>query len=150
MEMKKQTMTVGFADLTNFTRLTKSTDSNKVIDILQDAFKVAGDSIIRHGGQIRKYIGDSIFFTFIDPDAAMLATKEIATGYNKVFNELTVRFNVAIATGDVIECRIGHPSYLIEDVMGEVVNQAALLLKEAHHNENRYAICDETRRIISG
>jgi hypothetical protein len=40
-DMKKQNMAVGFADLTNFARLVDAVDSEKAIEFLQDAFKVA-------------------------------------------------------------------------------------------------------------
>jgi class 3 adenylate cyclase len=87
-----------------------------------------GDSIMKYGGQIRKYLGDTILFTFTDLRQAVCAAKEIASNYRREVNSLTLRYNVAIATGEVFVGKIGHPSYLVEDVMGEVVNRAAMLV----------------------
>ena len=143
--MKKQNMAVGFADLTNFVKLIDTVGSEKTIEFLQEAFKVAGDSIIKFGGQIRKYIGDSILFTFTDPHQAVCAAKEIASGYRREINSLTLRFHVAVATGEVFVGKIGHPSYLVEDVMGEIVNQAAMLMKEAAKSESGVVLCHETK-----
>jgi len=39
-----------------------------------------------------------------------------------------------------------HPSFLIEDVMGEVVNRAIRLMNEAHENDFWIALCDETKK----
>jgi adenylate cyclase len=144
--MKKQNMAVGFADLTNFARLVDAVGSEKSIEFLQEAFKVAGDSIIKFGGQIRKYMGDTILFTFTDPRQAVYAAKEIASGYRREVNSLTLRYNVAVATGEVIVGKIGHPSYLVEDVMGEVVNRAAMLVKKAAKSESGVAFCNETKK----
>jgi len=138
--VEKQNMAVGFADLSNFAKLVDAVGSEKAIEVLQDAFKVAGDSIIKFGGQIRKYMGDTILFTFTDPRQAVCAAKEIASGYRREINSLTLRFHVAVATGDVLVGNIGHPSYLVEDVIGEVVNRAAMLVKEAAKSESGVAL----------
>jgi adenylate cyclase len=143
--VKKQNMAVGFADLTNFAKLVDTVGSEKSIEFSQDAFKVAGDSIIKFGGQIRKYMGDTILFTFTDPRQAVCAAKEIA-GYRREVNSLTLRYNVAVATGEVFVGEIGHPSYLVEEVMGEVVNRAAMLVKKAAKSESGVAFCDETKK----
>lgn len=148
--MKKQHLTVGIADLTHFTQIVAAIGAKNAIECLQEAFKAAGDSIIRNDGLIRKYIGDAILFSFTDPKAAMLAAEEITSGFMKQIDGLTLRFKVALATGTVMVGKIGHPSHLVEDVMGEVVNNAVLLLKEARQSENGIAICDETKRIVFG
>jgi class 3 adenylate cyclase len=144
--MKKQNMVVGFADLTNFAKLVDAVGSEQAIAFLQDAFKIAGDSIIKFGGQIRKYIGDTILFTFTDARQAICAAKEISSVYRRTVNSLTLRYNVAVATGEVLVGQIGHPSYLVEDVMGEVVNRAAILVKEAAKNEAGIALDNETKK----
>ncbi len=144
--MEKQTLSVGFADLTHYAKATEALGSEKVIALLQEAFQAAGDSVVKHGGQIRKYIGDTILFTFTDPHQAICAAKEIAAGFCREVDSLTLRYHVAVATGEVLVGEIGHPSYRVEDVMGETVNRAALLIKEAHKSESGCAFCEETKK----
>ena len=144
--MNKQYMSIGFADLAHFVKLLEAVGEERTIEYLQEAFKAAGDAIVRHGGQIRKYIGDMILFTFTDPRQAVQAAREIATGYKQKVGAITLRFNVAVATGEVLVCQIGHPSHLIEDVMGTTVNRAALLLREAAQMGSGVALCDETEK----
>jgi|GEM_PF-3786056 len=48
-------MSVGFADLANFAKLLDTVDTPRAIQILRDAFKTAGDFIIKFNGQIHKY-----------------------------------------------------------------------------------------------
>lgn len=147
--MEKQNMSVGFADLTNFRLLVDTVGSEKTVEYLQEAFKVAGDKIINYGGKIHKYIGDTILFTFDDPNNAVSAAKEIA-GYIKEVGSITLRFNIGIATGEVLIVKIGHPSYLVDDILGETVNRAAILSREAGKSESGVAFCEETMKWEKG
>ena len=144
--MKKEKMTVGFAELTSYGKIVKELGSEKSIDILREAFKVMGDSIINNGGKIHKYIGDSILFTFIDAKKAIKASKEIVGSYSKKIGSSVIKPYVSLATGEVVVCNIGHPSNMVEDIVGETVNKAAILSREAGRNESKLAFCDETKK----
>lgn len=146
--MKKVHMTVGFADLTNFRLLVDSVGIEDTFEHLQDAFKVAGDKIIDHGGRIRKYIGDTILFTFDNAKDGVAAAQETA-GFLKEVGDITLRFNVGIATGEVILVKIGHPTYMVEDILGKTVNRAALLSREAGKSDSGVAVCEETRKLAN-
>ena len=146
--MEKTNLSVGFADLTHYAKLMDAVGAEKAIEILQDAFKFAGDIIVKHNGKIRKYIGDAVLFTFNDPKQAISAAKEIAGGYKKDIESLTVQFSISIATGEVFFCKIGHPSYTVEDIIGTTVNTAGKLMKEATHSEPKIALCNETKKYI--
>lgn len=145
--MKKMQMTVGFADLTNFRLLVDSVGIDDTFTFLQEAFKVAGDKIIAHGGSIRKYIGDTILFTFENAREGVAAANEMA-GYLKEVGDITLRFNIGIATGDVILVKIGHPSYLVEDILGKTVNKAAILSREAGKGDTGVALCERTEELL--
>jgi adenylate cyclase len=144
--MKKQTLSVGFTDLTHYAKAVETLGSEQALAFLQEAFQAAGDVIVQRGGRIRKYIGDAILFTFDDPQQAVCAAKEMAAGYCREVEALTLRWHVAVATGEVLVGEIGHPSFRVEDVMGETVNRAARLMKEAHQSESGCAFCEETRK----
>jgi adenylate cyclase len=146
--MNKVQLSVGFADMTNFRLLVDSVGIEDTYRYLQDAFKVAGDKIIEHRGKIRKYIGDTILFTFENAKDAVSAAHEIA-GYLKEIGDITLRFNIGIATGEVIVVKIGHPAYMVEDILGKTVNKAALLSREAGKGDSGVALCEETKRIVS-
>jgi adenylate cyclase len=143
--MKKIKMTVGFADLTNFRLLVDSVGIDDTFEHLQDAFKLAGDKIIDHGGRIRKYIGDTILFTFDNAQDGVSAANEMA-GYLKEVGDITLRFNIGIATGDVMLVQIGHPTHMVEDILGKTVNRAAILSREAGKSDSGVALCEETKK----
>jgi class 3 adenylate cyclase len=143
--MKKQAMSVGFADVHHFMELADEVGMEEAIGILQDGLVAAGETIVNHGGEIRKYLGDAILFTVNDPREAVSAAREIAQ-YRRDVGSFAVSFYVAIATGEVTVVQIGHPSHVVEDIFGDTVNRAALLLREARESEGGVALCEETQK----
>jgi adenylate cyclase len=143
--MERRTMTVGFADLSHFARAVEQLGDEGGLALLEEAQRAAGDAILAHGGEIRKYIGDAVLFTFADPGAATRAAHAIVDGFRHQSGDLDVRWYVAMATGEVLMCQVGHPSRRVDDIMGATVNRAGKLMKDAHRSPARLAFCDETR-----
>lgn len=141
-------MTVGFADLTNFRLLVDSVGIEDTFQYLQEAFRVVGDKIVAHGGRIQKYIGDTILFTFDDVKKGVAAANEMA-GYLKEVGDITLRFNIGIATGEVMVVKLGHPSHVVEDILGKTVNRAAILSREAGKGDTGVALCEETKKLVN-
>jgi len=144
--MKMRKIAIGFADLANYGKLIETVGTKKAIEYLQEAFKATGDAILKHGGKIHKYVGDAVLFYFDEPRAAATAAREIAAGFRRNAGDLSLRCAVAVAYGEVAFCRIGHPSLLSDDIMGEPVNRAARLLKEAAASSSGIAFCEEMKR----
>jgi class 3 adenylate cyclase len=67
-------------------------------------------------------------------------------GYLKEVGDITLRFNIGIATGDVMLVQIGHPTYMVEDILGKTVNRAAILSREAGKGDSGVALCEETKK----
>lgn len=147
--LEKRRLSVGFADLTHYTRMVERLGSEAALAVLQESFDAAGDSIVRHGGRIWKYMGDGILFSFEDAGSAARAAAEIASGFRREIGPLLLRYRVGIATGEVLLTEIGHASFRTQDLMGETVNRAALLLREAGRSDPGFVLCEETRRAIS-
>ncbi len=145
--MEKQRLTVCFADLTNFRLLVETAGIERTYEYLQEAFKIAGDKIIQYGGTIRKYIGDTILFTFDEPGNTVKSANEIA-GYIKEVGEISLRFNIGIAAGEVLLVKLGHPSFLVEDILGRTVNEAEMNVKKARKSESGVAYCKETEQLL--
>lgn len=144
--MERRTLSVGFADMSGYQKLWEVASEEEALALLQERLKGIGDAILGHGGQIRKYIGDAVLFTFEDRAAAASAAREIAGAPPREVNGLTIRNHVAVVTGEVLLTLVGHPSYLIEDILGPTVNRAAILLRQAAKSGSGLALCEETRR----
>ena len=81
---------------------------------------------------------------------AQRTASEIASGFRRELGPLLVRYRVGIATGEVLVTEIGHASFGTQGVMGETVNRAALLLREAGRSESGFVLCEETQRVCAG
>ena len=145
--MEKKKMTVCFSDITNFTRIMEKYDEEKIVELLQTFFSEIGDIIVQNDGEIRKYVGDSLLFTFENPQNAIAAIKKIAE-IRKILDEFIIETHVSAATGEVLVTEIGHESYKITDILGSTINQAAILLRKASASETNYALCPETSRYL--
>lgn len=135
--MEKVQMTVGFVDMAKFMVTFKEADA--MVEGLQTFYQAVGDRIFAHGGRIIKYIGDCILFTFPEPGPAVAALQEITA--------LTIKgchINGSLATGEVYHGPCGHPDFQLDDVLGPVVNTAALLMKQARNAPDHMALCETT------
>jgi adenylate cyclase len=108
---------VGFADLVNYTRLSRSVDSEELQHLLDQFESLATELMVEHGGRLVKTIGDEVLFVADDAHAGA----EIALGLvesHRQADELP-DLRAGLACGPVLH-RLG-------DVYGEPVNVASRL-----------------------
>ena len=137
----KKYLTIGFSDLDGWISLNESVGEKKAICLLWNSFRQIEKIIENFKGDIRKYMGDSILFSFNQISNAIKAGKEISTisimDQNKVYY-----FYTGLATGTVFEVDSGHH---VKDIYGKTVNDAALLTKKSKLNQNRIELCPQTK-----
>lgn len=146
--MERRVLSVGFADMANFARASQFLGAERTAEMLDEAYRVAGDAIVAHGGTIWKYIGDAILFTVDSPREAVRAAEAIVAAFRREIGSATVFYRVGVATGDVVIAEVGHPSHRAKDLFGETVNRAARLVREAGTKPTGVALCDETRKCL--
>ncbi len=151
MNIQSRTLAVGFADLESYHKYVMAKGGEAAIQLLSETFRLAGDIILAHSGRIIKYIGDGILFVLSDPAQSEVVARSITECFFREFEEGTLRFCAAIATGEVTLARIGHPSFQVDDIFGPTVNRAARLLKEISKNTDgtRYLLCEETQKLVN-
>jgi adenylate cyclase len=120
-ELARGVRVVGFADIVNYTRLTRRLTETQLGQLIERFEGQAADVIALNGGRVIKSIGDEVLFVADTPaQGAAIA--------------LALQDKVAEAD-DLPELRIGlaYGSILIRlgDVYGEVVNLASRLTSEA-------------------
>ncbi len=117
-------VTVGFADIVQFTALSNSIDRSGIGDLVEVFEARCQDVVANHGGRVIKSIGDSVLFTTEDAVAGM----EIAEGIINVIGRdpRMPDVRLGLATGSVV-MRMG-------DVFGPPVNMAARLTAVARRN----------------
>lgn len=131
-------MSVGFADMTGFTRLSGELDVRELARLVDRFNAASSDSVTNGGGRIVKTIGDEVMFSVHDPDAAAsIATDLLA---NVSATEGLPPLRVGMASGLVI-AREG-------DIFGAPVNLASRLVALARPDS---ALIDEaTHDALAG
>ncbi len=125
---------VFYADLKGFTALTDRFPAERVIGNLNDYFDVVATSVLKHKGEVLKFIGDGVLAAFnIDGNSparaccqalhAALAALDGLTTANEE-REVPLEAGVALHYGDVVYGNIGSETRLDFTVIGAAVNEA--------------------------
>ena len=125
-------------DLRDFTRISDNWPRDDVIDLLNDYFDAISEPVVRHGGEILKFMGDGLLaiFPLSQPNAcanllhavtearqAMAALNEKNSGSGRA----PLNFGIGLHVGDVMYGNIGSRTRLDFTVIGPAVNMASRL-----------------------
>jgi class 3 adenylate cyclase/tetratricopeptide (TPR) repeat protein len=143
-EGDRRQVTVLFADLVGFTRLSSDLDSEEVHGLLGAFFEAVDSAIESHGGTIDKHIGDCVMGVFGAPVAhgndaeralrAALAIQEAMPGLSARFGR-DLQAHVGLASGEVVAARTGSRGFREYTVTGNSVNLASRLTDRAGPGE---------------
>ena len=135
-----QTITVLFADIRGFTRLSEHAAPEKVVQLLNKYFSAMTDIIFAHGGTLDKYLGDGLMALFGAPTAtpqdatnalnAAVAMQRRVIGINQElsaegFTEIGV--GIGLHTGEATVGYIGSERRSEYTAIGDTVNTASRL-----------------------
>ncbi len=144
VEGERRPVTVLFADLVGFTRLSQQLDPEEVHRLLEQYFETVDEIVERCGGSIDKHIGDSAMAMFGAPiahgddgaravRAAIDIHRAVAALGATMRRDLAV--HIGIAAGEVIASGLGSARHRAYTVIGNSVNLAARLLQLAGAGE---------------
>ena len=141
-EGERRQVTVLFADISGYTKLSAAIDAEEAHGILGRFFDRA-DAIIRdHGGTVDKHIGDSVMAVFgapvahsNDPERAVRAAEAIQQAMLELAGNLgrPLQVHIGVASGQVVASGIGNDAHYT--VIGDSVNLAARLTDAAGPGE---------------
>ncbi len=137
-ELLSTRVTVGFADLSRFTKLSNELDEIGLAKVVQGFENQATDIVTSRGGRVIKTLGDAVLFTSPDPREATKLSLELVRQIGGRKDLPDVR--VGLATGSVIS-RLG-------DVFGPPVNLAARMSHVAR--ANRVLVDQATADTLTG
>lgn len=139
---KKQTLTLMFSDIENFTGISEKTRPEDLVNRLYDYFSLFAHTISGNRGTIDKYIGDSIMAFWgapVEMDTklhATLACRSALTCQMQGFNlsnawiregKPKFRTRFGIHTGEVVVGNMGSDERINYTVLGDNVNLASRL-----------------------
>jgi adenylate cyclase len=125
-------------DLRDFTRISDNWPRDDVIDLLNDYFDAMSEPIVRHGGEILKFIGDGLLAIFpLDQPSACANLLRAVTEARQAMAALNERnrhtgraplnYGIGAHVGDVMYGNIGSRARLDFTVIGPAVNMASRL-----------------------
>ncbi|HEY0078408.1 MAG TPA: adenylate/guanylate cyclase domain-containing protein [Pyrinomonadaceae bacterium] len=135
-----QTITVLFADIRGFTRLSEHAPPEKVVQLLNKYFSAMTEIIFEHGGTLDKYIGDELMALFGAPTAtpedacnAVNAATAMQRKMPYINAELQaaglpeISIGIGLHTGEATVGYIGSERRSEYTAIGDTVNLAARL-----------------------
>jgi adenylate cyclase len=145
---ERRPITVVFSDIRGFTAMAESMGPDAIAQLLSEYFTEMVEVIFEHGGTLDKFIGDAIMALWGapiahpgDPDRALvaaLAMQDAITALNERWEaegRPEIGVGIGINHGDVFAGNIGSHRRLEYTVIGDAVNVAARLCREAGPGE---------------
>jgi adenylate cyclase len=143
-----QTITILFADIRGFTRISEHAQPERIVSLLNRYFSAMTDIIFAHGGTLDKYLGDGLMALFGAPTAtpddannainAAVAMQRRLLGINvELMNEGLPEIGVGMGlhTGEVIVGYIGSDRRSEYTAIGDTVNTSQRLESNAKGGE---------------
>ncbi len=127
-----------FSDLRDFTMMSETTDPERIVAILNRYLSSMVDIIIKHGGIVDKYVGDSIMAVWgvpepseRDAENAVFACLDMRRALAKLNAEFIqeklepLKMGMALNSGPLIAGTIGSEERMEYTVIGDTVNTAS-------------------------
>jgi adenylate cyclase len=139
LQAQRSEVSVLFADISGFTRMSEGMEPLLLANILNRAFEVMTEQVFVRGGTLDKYIGDAImaFFGAPQPDHdharhavdAAIAMQQMLLSLNQNRPEgwPELRMRIGINSGEAFAGDIGCEKRMDYTVMGSTVNLASRL-----------------------
>src|SRR5258705_1555628 len=141
---ERRQVTVLFADLSGFTRLSSVLDPEETHGLLNSYFEVIDNIVVNYGGTIDKHIGDCVMAVFgaptahsDDPERAVRAALAIHPAMQSLSEKAgrILKVHLGLASGQVVASKTGSGERQDYTVTGDSVNLASRLTAMAGPGE---------------
>lgn len=143
---QRQTVTILFADIENFTPYAESHNPEELITVLNIYLGLAADAVLECGGTLDKFMGDAVMAIFNAPlpqpdhvaraARAALRMQQMVAEYHRLSaGGERLAFRVGIHTGEAVVGNIGTQQVRNYTTIGDVVNTAKRIQEVAGAGE---------------
>jgi len=157
----RKLVTVLFADLVDFTTISRQLDAEDTKEVVQACFSRWHQVIVSNGGVVEKFIGDSVMAVFglhqsweDDAERALRAALAMTSALRQLNEDVGRRFGlelhmrVGIDSGEVVISTLGERPGHEFVAVGPTVNRASRLQSAAP--TDRVLISTDTHRLVRG
>jgi adenylate cyclase len=143
-----QVITILFADIRGFTRISEHAPPEKIVNLLNRYFSAMTEIIFAHGGTLDKYLGDGLMALFGAPTAtpddasnalnAAVAMQRRMLGINRELHDEgfpEIGVGMGLHTGEVVVGYIGSDRRSEYTAIGDTVNTSSRLESNARGGE---------------
>ena len=161
LEGERKHVTVLFADVANYTRLSEGTDPEDMHSIMDRCFQIILAQVHRYEGTINQFTGDGVMALFGAPLAledaprravtAALAIQEALVPFGQEVlarHRAEFKMRIGINTGPVVVARIGDDLRMDYTAIGDTTNLAARL--EALALPGSILVSEATEHLVEG
>ncbi len=164
-EVESKNVTILLSDIRGFTSIAETYSALTVVDMLNRYFAKMCEVILRYGGTIDKFMGDSIMVLFGVPDSEdddvqralacavemQLAMSEI-NEQNTLMNMPMLYMGIGVNTGTVVVGPLGSEIHSEYTVIGDEVNLASRIEAQSLRgqvliSENTYLLAKESIEV---
>jgi len=137
---EKKELSVIFSDIAGFTSISEQMDPERLVELLNQYLSAMTEIILRHRGNVNKYLGDGIMAIFGAPRgepnhaslacfAALDSQSELARLRErwKAEGQPEIRARIGINSGRLVVGNMGSQARMEYTVMGDAVNLASRL-----------------------
>ncbi len=159
---ESRVVSVLFADMRNFTKLTSQLPPSEVVAFLNDYWDVVSTSIKENKGSVNKYIGDGLLAVFGAPvsyidnhENAIRAALDMVDSLDKINQKYAdklgaeIEIGIGINSGEVIVGNVGTNDFMEYTVIGNTVNIASRLEGLSKEKPNSIIISEHTYELIN-
>ena len=143
---EQREVSVFFADIRGFTRISEQLSPEAVMKMLNAYLSVVADAVVQHDGIVNKFVGDSIMAVWnapqSQPDHALLAVKaawgaqqKLAELRQRENRPLPVQIGIGINTGVAVAGNVGSAGRTEYTVIGDSINTASRICSSTPGNE---------------
>jgi adenylate cyclase len=143
LQGERQVITTLFADIRGFTSFSEVHDPEKVVEVVNYYFALAGQGVREHGGIVDKYLGDAVMALFNTPllrteshawdavQAAWQIKMAIDQTQREAESGTKLSFGMGICTGEAVVGNVGTIDRMEYTAIGDGVNVAKRLQERA-------------------
>jgi class 3 adenylate cyclase len=142
----RRNMTVLFADVSGFTKLSEELEPEQAMRLLNDFLTLAGRAVFEQEGTLDKFTGDEVMALFNAPvcqedhafravTAALTIRHRLRAFECKATDDCRLHFKIGISTGEAVVGNAGMPNLMNYTAIGDTVNVAKRLQEEAEPDQ---------------